>query len=51
MRPLLEDGARRHHEDEIIVMKAGTTIGQGTHKELLQKGGFYAELYRAQFAG
>ena len=37
--------------DLILVMKAGTIIEQGTHKELLQKGGFYAELYRAQFAG
>ena len=37
--------------DLILVMKAGTIIEQGTHKELLQTGGFYAELYRAQFAG
>ena len=37
--------------DLILVMKAGTIIEQGTHKELLQKGGFYSELYKAQFAG
>ena len=37
--------------DLILVMKAGTIIEQGTHKELLEKGGFYSELYKAQFAG
>ncbi len=36
--------------DTILVMKAGKIIEQGTHKELLQKGGFYRELYEAQFA-
>ena len=36
--------------DIIVVMKAGKIIEQGTHAELLQKGGFYKELYYAQFA-
>ena len=37
--------------DLILVMKAGTIIEQGTHRELLEKNGFYAELYKAQFVG
>ena len=37
--------------DLILVMKAGTIIEQGTHRELLEKNGFYAELYHAQFVG
>ncbi|MGN0431771.1 MAG: ABC transporter ATP-binding protein [Lachnospiraceae bacterium] len=36
--------------DIILVMKDGHIIEQGNHKELLQKGGFYAELYNSQFA-
>ncbi len=36
--------------DIILVMNAGKIIEQGTHEELLQKGGFYSELYHAQFA-
>ncbi len=36
--------------DLILVMDHGTIIEQGTHKELLAKGGAYAELYRSQFA-
>ncbi len=35
--------------DLILVMKDGDIVEQGTHKELLEKGGFYAELYNAQF--
>ena len=35
--------------DLILVMKAGHIVEQGTHEELLQKGGFYALLYNAQF--
>ena len=30
-------------------MKEGDVIESGTHKELLEKGGFYAELYNSQF--
>ena len=36
--------------DMILVMKDGDIIEQGTHEELLEKNGFYADLYRSQFA-
>lgn len=35
--------------DLILVMKDGNIIEQGTHTELLEKKGFYAELYNAQY--
>lgn len=35
--------------DMILVMKDGDIIEQGNHQELLDKNGFYAELYNAQF--
>jgi ATP-binding cassette subfamily B multidrug efflux pump len=35
----------------ILVMNHGTIIETGNHKELLEKGGFYADLYNSQFAG
>lgn len=35
--------------DLILVMDHGDIVEQGTHKELLQKGGFYAQLYYSQF--
>ena len=35
--------------DIILVMKDGSIIEQGNHEELLQKGGFYANLYNSQF--
>lgn len=35
--------------DLILVMKDGDIIEQGNHTELLEKGGFYAELYNSQF--
>ena len=37
--------------DVILVMKDGNIIEQGTHRALLEKGGFYAQLYNSQFAG
>lgn len=35
--------------DLILVMKDGDIIESGSHDELLEKGGFYAELYNSQF--
>lgn len=34
--------------DVILVMRDGNIVEQGSHEELLKKGGFYAELNRAQ---
>ena len=35
--------------DLILVMRDGDIVEQGTHQQLLDQGGFYAELYNAQF--
>ena len=35
--------------DVILVMKDGNVIEQGTHDELLERGGFYSKLYNSQF--
>ena len=35
--------------DLILVMRDGDVIESGTHDELMQKGGFYADLYNSQF--
>ncbi|HPS48676.1 MAG TPA: ABC transporter ATP-binding protein [Flexilinea sp.] len=35
--------------DLILVMRDGDIVEQGKHKELLARGGFYAELYNSQF--
>ena len=35
--------------DLILVMRDGDVIESGKHDELMQKGGFYAELYNSQF--
>jgi len=35
--------------DKIIVMDAGQIVEIGTHQELLKKGGYYNDLYEAQF--
>ena len=36
--------------DLILVMDTGHIVERGTHAELLEKGGFYANLYNSQFA-
>jgi subfamily B ATP-binding cassette protein MsbA len=36
--------------DKIIVLKDGVVAEEGDHKELLARGGIYAELHNAQFA-
>ena len=36
--------------DLILVMRDGDIVETGTHTQLLEKGGFYAELYNSQFA-
>ena len=38
------------NSDVILVMERGNIIEQGSHTELMEKGGFYAELYNSQFA-
>ena len=37
--------------DLILVMKDGNIIEQGNHDDLMQQGGFYADLYNSQFEG
>ncbi len=37
------------HSDKIIVIAHGKVIEQGTHKDLLEKNGYYASLYLKQF--
>ncbi len=36
--------------DVILVMDRGRVIEQGTHDQLIEKGGFYAKLYASQFS-
>ena len=36
--------------DVILVMKDGSVIEQGNHRQLMQKNGFYAKLYNSQFS-
>lgn len=36
--------------DVILVMRDGSVVEQGNHEQLLEKGGFYAQLYNSQFA-
>ena len=35
--------------DLILVLKDGNIIEQGSHEELMEKKGFYADLYNSQF--
>ena len=46
--------AHRHstikNADLILVMKDGDVIESGNHNELMEKGGFYSDLYNSQFA-
>jgi ATP-binding cassette subfamily B protein len=36
--------------DLVVVLDEGRVVERGTHRELLEAGGLYAELYRTQFA-
>lgn len=38
------------NSDIILVMQSGNIIEQGSHKELMARNGFYAQLYNSQFA-
>ena len=38
------------HADRIYVMDEGRVVQEGTHRQLLDKGGLYAHLYEQQFA-
>jgi ABC-type transport system involved in Fe-S cluster assembly fused permease/ATPase subunit len=37
------------HANKIVVISNGQIVEQGTHKELLDQGGSYANLYSKQF--
>lgn len=37
--------------DKIIVMNQGDVVETGNHDELMEQGGFYADLYNSQFSG
>lgn len=39
------------HADKIVVMDKGRVVDQGSHQELLGRGGLYARLYALQFGG
>ena len=36
---------------KILVMRDGDIIETGSHRELMDRGGFYAQLYQSQFQG
>ena len=36
--------------DRVLVIKEGRIVEQGTHRELIEREGHYADLYRSQFA-
>ena len=35
--------------NNILVVRDGDIVEQGTHRELMEKNGFYAALYQSQF--
>ena len=35
--------------DQILVMDKGTIVEQGSHEELMERNGFYTDLYNSQF--
>ena len=37
------------HADQVLVLDDGRLVEQGTHAELLARGGLYAHLHRMQF--
>ena len=37
------------HADQVLVLDRGRLVEQGTHAELLARGGLYAHLHRMQF--
>ena len=37
------------HANNILVVRDGDIVEQGTHRELMEKNGFYAALYQSQF--
>ena len=39
------------HSDRILIMDGGRIVEEGTHEELIRKGGLYAELERIQREG
>jgi ABC-type multidrug transport system fused ATPase/permease subunit len=36
--------------DQILVLEEGRIVEEGTHQDLLEKGGLYRRLYELQFA-
>ena len=36
--------------DKILVLRDGAVVEMGRHEDLLERGGFYSELYKSQFA-
>ena len=36
--------------DKIVVMEQGRVVDEGTHDDLISRGGLYADLYRLQFS-